>query len=301
MHKETLDDYYKQRARLWLGTSDMADPGKFGTQGAVGERVDATSDPKTVADAKRLAQSLHLSLLRNMILFNAKKLGACASEIPVPKLKAWKDETDMLGAPGATLGEAGGEKPASPMQLPHKSVQMPDGNPAPRIPEINLGGDPANDTAAAPPGIPPSAQVAGGEDIQKQALNGAQVTSLLELLTAVSTGALPRSSAMELIVSAFPITREQAERIMGTLGAGFVPTAQPEPTGPFGGGPPKPPAAPPPDGPPPVIDEIVLARQPHPKAAASGEPRLPAGPASTPSRTLSSSLTMRVGRAARKR
>jgi phage gp29-like protein len=141
MHKETLDDYYKQRARLWLGTSDMADPGKFGTQGAVGERVDATSDPKTVADAKRLAQSLHLSLLRNFVLFNAKKLGGNPADIPVPKLKAWKDESDMQSQPGPMMG---GEQ--------RQPGIMPNGQPAPRITEIQLARD--HDPKAAASGEP---------------------------------------------------------------------------------------------------------------------------------------------------
>ena len=52
----------------------------------------------------------------------------------------------------------------------------------------------------------------------------------------MANGELPRASAVELIVVAFPVTRQAAERMLGTIGAGFVPTA-PEPEfNPFGGG-----------------------------------------------------------------
>jgi 2'-5' RNA ligase len=66
--------------------------------------------------------------------------------------------------------------------------------------------------------------VAGGaEGIQQQALNGAQVSSLVEVLNLVASGQLPRSSAVELIVAAFPVTREMAESILGEIGQGFEP------------------------------------------------------------------------------
>jgi phage gp29-like protein len=152
MHKETLDDYYKQRARLWLGTSDIADPGEHGTQGAVGGRIDATTDPKTVSDLKGLAQTLHLSLLDDFVMFNAKRLGAPAASIPVPKLKAWKDESDMQGAPGPTM-------PGQAQQAPG---MMPNGQPAPRIPEIQLSRDHVPKAAASgEPRLPRVRRVVG--------------------------------------------------------------------------------------------------------------------------------------------
>lgn len=65
------------------------------------------------------------------------------------------------------------------------------------------------------------------------ALNGAQVSSLLEIVTAVASGALPRDTGVGLILAAFPLTDEQVERIMGSVGLGFVPTAEPPaPAGP---------------------------------------------------------------------
>lgn len=294
MHKETLDDYYRQRARLWLGTSDMADPGEHGTQNAVGGRIDATSDPKTVSDCKNLAQTLHLSLLKDFVHFNAAKLGAPAGAIPVPKLKAWKDETDLLGAPGPTMDGAAPKPSASPYEV-RSDVKLPDGSPAPAVEPINISGGPASPAMGGGTGA--AADIAAsGQDVQKQALNGAQVTSLLELLNAVATGQLPRESAIELIVAAFPVDRMQAEQILGTIGQGFVPNAPtPDPSAPPGG--------PPPDVDPTkaVVDEVKLMRLLSPKAAASGEPRRPGGQGRKLSPTRSTSLALRIGLAARKR
>jgi len=70
----------------------------------------------------------------------------------------------------------------------------------------------------------------------QSALNGAQVTALLEVVQQVVAGMLPRESAVEIIISAFPVDRSTAERILGTVGAGFVasspqsePAAEPGP------------------------------------------------------------------------
>lgn len=53
------------------------------------------------------------------------------------------------------------------------------------------------------------------------ALNGAQVASLLEIVGQVAAGKLPRDSALEIIVAAYPVDRATADRILGTVGRGF--------------------------------------------------------------------------------
>jgi len=55
----------------------------------------------------------------------------------------------------------------------------------------------------------------------EQALNGAQVASLQEIVASVARRELPRASAVELILAAFPIKRPDAERILGTVGTTF--------------------------------------------------------------------------------
>lgn len=75
-----------------------------------------------------------------------------------------------------------------------------------------------------------------GDDVQKTALNGAQVTSMVDIVTAVAVGELPRDSAVEMIMASFPfIDKAWAERIIGSAGKGFK-VQKPEPPAPQGGG-----------------------------------------------------------------
>lgn len=72
------------------------------------------------------------------------------------------------------------------------------------------------------------AEHAGPTKDQTTALNGAQIASMLEIVTNVATGAIPRDTGINLIVAAFPLSIAQVEQIMGAVGQGFTPT-QPTP------------------------------------------------------------------------
>jgi phage gp29-like protein len=100
------------------------------------------------------------------------------------------------------------------------------------------------------PADDPAAVGGGTGDAQDSALNGAQVTSLLQVVTACAGGQLPRDSAVAIIERAFLVPREVADRLLGTIGAGFVPAS----TGPA-------PAAPAPPAPatPPAPTEAIAA------------------------------------------
>ena len=50
----------------------------------------------------------------------------------------------------------------------------------------------------------PGAEVAGAETVAEQALNGAQVSSLVEIATLVASGTLPKASGKQIAVAAFP-------------------------------------------------------------------------------------------------
>lgn len=60
---------------------------------------------------------------------------------------------------------------------------------------------------------------------QDTALNGAQVTSLVEIMGQVAIGQLPRDTGVELISVAFNMPRDKADKLMGSVGAGFVPSS----------------------------------------------------------------------------
>lgn len=96
----------------------------------------------------------------------------------------------------------------------------------------------AAETAPPLPEIPgtnlPSGQKPSGTDEptpQEISLNGAQVSSMVQIVTSVGQGQLPRESGIEMLRAAFPLSREQAEQIMGDMGQGFVPAASTDPTG----------------------------------------------------------------------
>ena len=55
-----------------------------------------------------------------------------------------------------------------------------------------------------------------GEDIQKKAFNGAQVTALKDIVQAVSMGELTKEAAIDLIIVAFPDIGEDVARKMIT-------------------------------------------------------------------------------------
>lgn len=63
--------------------------------------------------------------------------------------------------------------------------------------------------------------VAGDATLAQISLNGAQIASVLKLVQSVAAGTLPRESALNMIITAFPINREAAENILGAAGQGF--------------------------------------------------------------------------------
>lgn len=91
-------------------------------------------------------------------------------------------------------------------------LKLPDGmgdqifEPLPMDQDIDLGDDAAVSTVSTGESVAPTA-----------ALNGAQVTSLVDLLDKVGAGELPRQSAIEIITTAFPIDPTRAARMVDPL------------------------------------------------------------------------------------
>lgn len=61
----------------------------------------------------------------------------------------------------------------------------------------------------------------GGSDASKSALNGAQVTSLVEIVSKVAAGLLPYDAAQSMIVRSFNVTEDEAKEILGQAGTSF--------------------------------------------------------------------------------
>lgn len=78
---------------------------------------------------------------------------------------------------------------------------------------------------------------ATGGAVQDSALNGAQITSLVEILTAVAMGVLPKPTARAAILAAFPgIDESEVDDMLAPIVEGSV--KPPPPPGKPGGGPP---------------------------------------------------------------
>jgi len=100
-----------------------------------------------------------------------------------------------------------------------------DDSPVPRLPAA------LQPEIESPAGVVPSAEpqpLPGTEAIDPDlALNDAQVQALVQLVSEVAQGVLPRDSALAIMTAAFPIDDAQAERILGSVGRGFTPTPEP--------------------------------------------------------------------------
>jgi len=69
----------------------------------------------------------------------------------------------------------------------------------------------------------------GNDNVQQTVLNGAQVTSLVDVVKSVSAGELPRESGVQIVMLSFGLTNEQAEKVMADAGNGFEPTKKDPP------------------------------------------------------------------------
>ena len=78
----------------------------------------------------------------------------------------------------------------------------------------------------------PTASAAGGVDVQKTALNGAQVASMQGIVTSVAKGELPRDSGVAMLALAFQLTSTEADAVMGSAGRSFKPTTDTPTTAP---------------------------------------------------------------------
>ena len=65
----------------------------------------------------------------------------------------------------------------------------------------------------------------GGAPVAAVTLNGAQVASLLEIISQVVNGLLPRESAQNIIQTSFNVSAEVADGLLGSVGQGFVPSS----------------------------------------------------------------------------
>lgn len=146
------------------------------------------------------------------------------------------------GAAGQGVAPAGGVKTADqliaevmPNGVPSANQAQPGAAPSPAMPAVpGTPGAPAVDGAAL---------TADTAKVADTAMNGAQLSGMLAVVSAVADGTIPRDSGIAQLQIGFRLSVEDATKVMGSAGAGFTPTAPPAPV--FGGGGGKPGGAPP--------------------------------------------------------
>lgn len=232
-----------EQTKAWLGTSDAVDPGANGSRAAVDSRSGALMDPRMISDGQELAETLQATLFTQLIAMNLHKFGVgSASQVPVPMMRFRTADDEVKVDAGARAQEA----------LDVRDQAGDESAPAPVA-----AATPAKSEPAAP--AEPVAPVAA--NVQATALNGAQVTSLIDLVAKVAANVLPRASAVEIAQMAFQIDAATAERVIGEAGRGFTPAA-PEPAAPYQAAIPS--AT--------VTGVTITEAPPDPKAPAPGKP-----------------------------
>lgn len=119
----------------------------------------------------------------------------------------------------------GGDKFSVETTLDTETREAFEATPAdPSSPEAADLRDPA---AGAPDAGAPKGGLSGAAKLQDTALNGAQVSSAVEIVQLVAKGALPRDTGVNMLTEFFNLDPERAERIMGSCGSGFEPKEAP--------------------------------------------------------------------------
>jgi phage gp29-like protein len=86
LHGSFMDRYQARLARLILGSSDAADPGKNGSNAAVATRVGATADPRMVVDGVGIGEAWASQVFGWMLEFNRHRFGG--KLLPTPQFVA---------------------------------------------------------------------------------------------------------------------------------------------------------------------------------------------------------------------
>lgn len=178
--------------KLWLGSSDIADPGAHGSQAAVGTRAAVTTDPRMVVDGDGFAASLQRTLFKYMLLLNPHKFGCPIEQVPVPTMKLKTADDEVGGDRGDKLIEQQAERQGYTQEI------GADGKVKPAVMLPAPGGPPRPQAAKPQPEI--AITMSHGE--------------LLEIVKASTAGAIGQDAAYEMIVAG-GVESARAMRMVG--------------------------------------------------------------------------------------
>ncbi|MEM9067078.1 MAG: DUF935 family protein [Myxococcota bacterium] len=230
---EAIDRYNAEITKAMLGSTlnvEIGEPG--GNRAAAESQASVTILPRLQSIATSLGMTVRAHWIEPALFFNAAKFGS--HKIPPPEVgfilkqeEGPRVTPELIAAGVITVNEfreAQGFDPLDDAQgrrivRPIMKSPLADGVARPARPEPEPTPQAPDETQQAedPNAKDPTA-----------ALNGAQVTALLDIIERVASGQLPRDTGISVIVAAFPITRPEAEQIMGTVG---TPSFEPDPEG----------------------------------------------------------------------
>ena len=211
-----LRESLNQEIFLSLGVSpDLYLSGANGSRSST-ETRDGVRLEGSKLDATLMWGSITRDVVRWLAYYNLRR-----ADIPLPIIETLFDDTLPITPDAINVGAVRINEVRASLGLPAWSVEdggeniaEPAAAAAPMLPGLPV---------AAPAFNPETDLVAEPARASDTALNGAQVEALMGIVAQVATGQLPRASGVEIMVAAFPISRDDAERIMGAVGQGFVP------------------------------------------------------------------------------
>ena len=173
----------------------------------------------TVADCKALASTLRRCLIRPLVIYNF------GEDRRIPYLRYNCEEAEDLQQAATVLGtliEKTGLKIPTSFIYKKFSVPTPEAGE-----EIATPAAPPQSATTPPPAgftMPdktekPSEVTGAAQEVKvasEVSLNGAQISSLIEIVQEVNANRLSRASALEIITSSFPFDKQKAEAILGT-------------------------------------------------------------------------------------
>jgi len=187
-----------------LGSVDQSAPSEIGAWKAVESRKATTVDSRQAMDEMQLASTWRRDVLTWLCRYNAHLFGGHVP--PVPRMR-WIISEDRREIPSHIIDKGIVTRDQVLRSIGLDPVGPENGG------RVLVGG--SSDAGAG--------DQVGTVDKQREALNGAQVSSLLEIIQQVAQGLIPRSTGVQLIVAAFDRTPEQADEILAEVGRGFVP------------------------------------------------------------------------------
>lgn len=224
IHADIIKESDQQNSKLVLGQTGTTDAQPTGLGSNTTKVMSDEQDGLLLSDARMLSEVVEDELTDAIIVvnFGPDELPHAPSfqlrtQGPVNRATETARLQAALNAGMPVLLSEAYEATGFTQPTDDDEVLQPTGS----LPIVGAEDDPTpvDEDGDAPDSGDLAAAGSAGGDVQKQALNGAQVSSLLEIARAVGTGDLSADAAVQIIISSFPISEDDARRIVKNDGS----------------------------------------------------------------------------------